>query len=496
MKQTFLRKLIKGVGIVTVGVCLTGMATFSSCSILNRFTTPSVIGIELTSETNEGSFYTVYFSDGSTSTLTVKNGANGKDGQNAPIDIEDAYQKYVQEYGEISYREFLSLFLKAENTADISPYINQSLLSVAQITCNFKEQYDSGLMSEFSPTYTDALYSGSAVIYQMDQDYTYFLTNYHVVYDPNSVQDKICSEIRCYLYGSGSEGDITLSGTNGASYIQGNPYEVKDYGPYALIAEYVGGSSTYDLALVRIATSAVLNRNPSACPVTLASDYHVGQTAYAVGNPASDGISVTQGIVSKYSKYINLSVTETTQSYRAVCFDTPIYAGSSGGGLFNDKGELIAITEGGDGEERQNVNYGVPLPVIRSVANSIITYAKDSSPDTNDVYKILVGVTVQEQNGRYVYNEALGYGREQAEITVTEISSDSKASYMGLTEGDILTALNIDGVTYSLFKNYDISDALLNVREGSSVSFSYTRNGIKKTSLSYTVQAEDLIKVA
>ena len=105
----------------------------------------------------------------------------------------------------------------------------------------------------------------------------------------------------------------------------------------------MGGTITYDIAVLRAKTSDVLARNEDAQPVKLADEYHVGETAIAIGNPEGDGLSVTQGVISTESEYITLSIDDTPRSYRSIRIDTALYSGNSGGGLFNKSGELIRI---------------------------------------------------------------------------------------------------------------------------------------------------------
>ena len=114
--------------------------------------------------------------------------------------------------------------------------------------------------------------------------------------------------------------------------VNGTEYMNYKYDEYAIPASYVGGSVTYDLAVVKASKEDVFNVNPYVLPVEFASSYSVGETAIAIGNSEGEGISVTQGVVSVDSEYINLEI-DKKRSYRSIRIDTAIYSGNSGGGI-------------------------------------------------------------------------------------------------------------------------------------------------------------------
>lgn len=61
----------------------------------------------------------------------------------------------------------------------------------------------------------------------------------------------------------------------------------------------------------------------------------VGETVYAIGTPKGYEKSITRGLVSQLRRRRGTVTIQT---------DAAISPGSSGGGLFNEKGELIGIT--------------------------------------------------------------------------------------------------------------------------------------------------------
>lgn len=93
-------------------------------------------------------------------------------------------------------------------------------------------------------------------------------------------------------------------------------------------------------------------KNFNAKPIKLRSvdDVAPGEAVFAIGNPLGLGLSVSSGIVSAVKEY---------QGQRLVFSSTPIAPGSSGGGLFDSEGRLVAITSA-ILSHGQNFNLSVP----------------------------------------------------------------------------------------------------------------------------------------
>jgi serine protease Do len=99
------------------------------------------------------------------------------------------------------------------------------------------------------------------------------------------------------------------------------------------------------------------------------SKLRAGDWVLAVGNPLGEGITATQGIVSR----LGVSVpTSSTQTYNNLIETTaPINPGNSGGPLINMAGEVVGITTlGASGV--QGMGYAISmadaLPVIQKLA--------------------------------------------------------------------------------------------------------------------------------
>ena len=97
----------------------------------------------------------------------------------------------------------------------------------------------------------------------------------------------------------------------------------------------------------------------------------VGSSAIAIGNAQGLGISSTSGVVSVDSEYITMTAADgkTAVAFRVMRVDTAINSGNSGGGMYDDNGNLIGIVNAKivyDGVE--NIGYAIPSNGAVSVA--------------------------------------------------------------------------------------------------------------------------------
>lgn len=457
----------------------------------------SVVSIERAESRGSDEVFTVTYSDGSTTELVISGGEDGQD-----VTAEDLWQTYIEKTGDdIEYEEFLEKYLTIES-GDNSAVIGKTLLSSMKVYTEFVEQtIVSGGFGQISRQEGVYIYTGGAVIYSMGEEYSYILTNYHVVYnadasggnaDGNKNGDKIARRITCYLYGSEGEPSSTNSRDDYG-------YTLYDYGDYAIDCEYVGGSVAADIAVLRAETQDILAVNEDACAVALADGYEVGDTAYTIGNPENEGISVTQGIVSVDNEYITLDIDGTARQYRSIRIDTPLYQGNSGGGLFNVSGELIGIANAGNGSE-ENINFAIPLPIVTGVADNIIHFYEDGDDSTSGLYTVdfTASSAISSQNSKYVYDSSSGSGRIVEEAVLGAVRGI--AEELGLETGDIIQSfvLTRDGESteYAIERTFDISDLLYTFRPGDTVYVNYKRDSQPLKSAEYTIAEGDFVSVA
>jgi len=263
--------------------------------------------------------------------------------------------------------------------------------------------------------------SGSGVIYTKDG---YIITNYHVVSDTKLAPYKI---------------KVVLS--------DGSAYE----------AQYVCGDLETDISVIKI------EKNDCVPAVLGNSDEtKVGEKIYAIGNSSGEGLSVTFGLISDLDrKSVIGSDSVTLLMEGAFLISAPINAGNSGGGVFNDRGELIGIVNSKkyldkSGNAVDGMGGAIPLAKALDCINTL---------GTNDGYipgRAKLGVIISTA-GKTLQH---GWSSVTYKAYVTGVSENSSAALAGVKEGDIITSLG--GVNLmdfmrenSLISDYDALHMLL-----------------------------------
>lgn len=298
--------------------------------------------------------------------------------------------------------------------------------------------------------------NGAGVIYKLDKDAgdAYIITNYHVVYDADAItSNKIADEINVYLYGM-------------------------EYSDYKISCEYVGGAMTYDIAVLKVKGNELIKTSAvAAAEVADSEAVEVLDTAIAVGNPASSGLSATLGSVSVKSEYLEILApdNETMVEYRVMRIDTPVNSGNSGGGLFNAEGKLIGIVNAKEGDTSlENMGYAIPSNLAVYVTENIIRNC-DGKPN-EQVIKCRIGMMIAVSDIKSEYDAENGVIKVTETCAITEFETGSIAEVM-LMVGDVIKSFEIDGVTYEVKHNYDGGEILLNANLSSVIYINVERNG-------------------
>ena len=296
--------------------------------------------------------------------------------------------------------------------------------------------------------------AGSGVIYKLDKEKgdAYIITNYHVVYDNNN---SINSEINAYLYGM-------------------------EASEYAIEATYVGGSMNYDIAVLKVTGSTILMQsNAAAVKVANSNDVAILDTAIAVGNPEGNGISATVGCINVDSENISVGfqVYNRVQyvNLRVMRTDAAVNSGNSGGGLFNDRGELIGIVNAKDADSStDNIGYAIPSNVAKAIAENILYYC-DGATKLN-VYRCMLGIEVGIKALYTEYDTETGKIYKKETVMLTKVEPSGAVNGI-LKAGDVINSITIDGVKHEVSRTYHIIDSMLYARVGSSVVINVTRDG-------------------
>ncbi len=359
-----------------------------------------------------------------------------------------------------------TITITGNHTNNVTYATAKGLRSAVSIYCTFETT--SGSSSPWNPRPSTQTYytTGSGVIYQIDANGNAFIvTNHHVVYDSSSnTENGISDKIYIYLYGLEDEA-------------------------FAIPATYVGGSANYDLAVLRVDANEVLKEayeSGAADAVTVGNSDKVypGQTTIAIGNPSADelgGISVTSGIVSVDSEYITMTASTGSGevSFRVIRTDAPINSGNSGGGMYNDSGELIGIVNAKiSSSDIENIGYALPSNVVRAIADNIIDYCYGK--DCESVMRGLLGITIEVSDYDTYFDLESGLLVRIEEITVHEVTAGGPGEAI-LKAGDVVKSITIGEDTITVTRQHHLIDAMLDVRVGDTVSLVIVRNGMETT---------------
>lgn len=97
----------------------------------------------------------------------------------------------------------------------------------------------------------------------------------------------------------------------------------------------------------------------------------VGDKVFAVGNPLSNGFSITEGSISKINTM--MTVEQNDFKTREIQTDAPINRGNSGGGLFNASGKFIGLVNSKlSSTGVEGTAYAIPGNLVLGIAESII----------------------------------------------------------------------------------------------------------------------------
>lgn len=372
----------------------------------------------------------------------------------AGTEARKMYEEAVADGYEGSYVDFLKEIGYSVNT-DGSESISEALTSVVYIRCGFSFVTTTGGFGRpMQQTESTAYSRGSGVIYSLDSQNgdAYIVTNYHVVYEAESKGDEtiahISDDIAIYLYGSLYEDDSCK-----------------------IEASYLGGSMEQDIAVLEVKDSEVLkNSYARAAKIGDSDALSAGETVYAVGNANSDGISVTQGVISVEAEYITMTTAdETTEvSMLEVRTDAAVNHGNSGGGLFNTDGRLIGIVNARSEEDGVvSFGYAVPVNLARAVAQNVID--NSGANKSKGALRAMLGVTVQITDCKSVYNEDTQKTYIVETVEVKEVTSGIVSGK--LLTGDIIYSVRInDKPEKVITRLYMIGNTMFDVRKGDTVT--------------------------
>lgn len=159
-------------------------------------------------------------------------------------------------------------------------------------------------------------------------------------------------------------------------------------------------------------------------------EQQVGDLVLAIGNPFGVGQTVTNGIISA----LNRTDTGISDSGSFIQTDAAINPGNSGGALVDMDGDLIGINTAifSRSGSSSGVGFAVPAAAVRRVVDSAVGGA-------TAVIRPWLGVKGEAVSADVA--RSLGLDRPQG-LVVTEVWPGGPGARAGLSEGDVITAID------------------------------------------------------
>ena len=179
---------------------------------------------------------------------------------------------------------------------------------------------------------------------------------------------------------------------------------------YRMEAEILARNDERDLCLLSVAE---LSTPPAAPPARIgaAKSLQVGEDVFAIGTPQGLELSLSRGIVAQLR-------TVADSDAPLIQTDAAISPGSSGGGLFNDKAELVGITTL-KYKEGESLNFAIPVEWIGDFGSAAQDGAEPAADDDAlyQLYRLLAEAGVAEAQIAlgWAYANGRGVPRDIAE---------------------------------------------------------------------------------
>ena len=167
--------------------------------------------------------------------------------------------------------------------------------------------------------------------------------------------------------------------------------------------------------------------------------------------------------------------------------DTAVNSGNSGGGLFDDEGNLIGIVNAKMVEENvENIGYAIPSSTVISFVENI---KENCLNTTNKKIKRAKVVDVDSSNPTAVLDKDTG----SIKIAETVVVATPVNGYLvrgTLTAGDIITGVSVNGgESIVITRAYQVDDICLKLKAGDEITFYYTRGGISYDAYFYVTSS-------
>lgn len=225
-----------------------------------------------------------------------------------------------------------------------------------------------------------------------------------------------------------------------------------------LDATLVGSDESSDIAVLKVSGAHF-----PALPVAKTGNLKVGEPVLAIGSPFGFDYSASAGIVSAKSRNVSREA--------AVPFiqsDVALNPGNSGGPLFNQHGEVVAVNSlifSGTGGY-MGLSFSIPIDAAMDIYRQIRDHGR--------VTRVYLGISVQDVDRNLA--EAYGLSRPQGAL-LTRVNPDYPASQAGLKAGDVVLSFNDIPIVHA----HDLLNQINRAKPNDSFVLTYQRQGRQYT---------------
>ena len=230
---------------------------------------------------------------------------------------------------------------------------------------------------------------------------------------------------------------------SGATNIKVTLYDDTEYP-----ATLVGTDRQSDVAVLKVEANGLI---PPA--IGNSDQMLVGQSVLAVGNPLGElGGTVTNGIISALGRQVNVEGNSMT----LLQHNAAVSPGNSGGGLFNERGELIGIVNAkSTGDYAEGLGFAIPINDALNSFNSICENGYVTG-------RAALGVTVIPINDMQTAMQA---GVSTPGVYIQKVTEGGAAEQAGLQSGDRFvivenTVIETTGDLTNLLSGYSVGDEI------------------------------------
>lgn len=333
--------------------------------------------------------------------------------------------------------------LRGEKYEEVDEVIENTGLNFASVAINVSSSTTSAMGCG---TIVDISKNG-----ENETNIYYILTCHHVIANGDNVTVYLPDQNgrnfvdKDYYKDNSGNYPFVFSGTIGGVNAQG---KVNKSSPVSL----VGSDKSSDIALLRIYVENPLVKSTIVKAKIMGNNHNVklGERVFAIGNPTGELPGrVSTGIIAYLNRNTFLDIGEMLLNE----INLDIYAGSSGGGLFNMYGELVGITNSGNTEQ-----IGL---------NGAITFCSNSDAKKDiGLYMITKQLlaTSSDYNYGYISGRMQKFGFTVTEsygsVVVSSVNSGSMAESAGLNVNDVVKKIKcvINGVAQNEITISSLSD--------------------------------------